>query len=97
MIEPDELEKCLKSNTYKKSGCCGDSDCILLGVNDDQPCYGQVSAMEEYDGTNHWWVHICEGHWDYSYVKEKDLLLSKGGFNNLNNNDGYKINMKVIK
>lgn len=50
---------------YKKADCCGDGECMLF---DEDLCYGEVTVTEEYDGNDHWWIHLCEGHQDYNYV-----------------------------
>jgi hypothetical protein len=63
------------NDSYKSAPCCGD-ECIYLGDNPDQPCWGQVMVVDEAGSVeNHWWVHACEGHADLynedgEYVKE---------------------------
>jgi len=52
-------------NEYKKATCCGD-DCIYLGNNSNEECWGQVEVVdEEYTEyySDYWFqVHVCEGH-----------------------------------
>lgn len=71
-----------KSASYKKADCCGD-DCVMLDAYDDQPCWGQVTVIDEDYWDDDWcWVHACEGHVEHRYGKqyipeEKDADLAQ--------------------
>lgn len=44
--------------------CCELSNCWATG-RADEPCWGEVSAVDEgYGETDYWWIHSCEGHDD---------------------------------
>lgn len=53
---------------YNPSACC-DTDCNLLGSNPEEPCWGDVSVVDEVEDENgdYVWVHSCSGHWDSLY------------------------------
>ncbi len=49
--------------SYKKADCCRGMDCPTLGMDEDEPCWGQTLFREEFctdDDT--YQVHACEGH-----------------------------------
>lgn len=52
------------SNSYKLCNC--GEGCVAFESNPDQPCWGQVSAVDEVETSDgDWvWIHACEGHWD---------------------------------
>jgi hypothetical protein len=51
--------------SYNPDACCG-QDCVLQGMDSKEPCWGDVSVVDEVDlGDGDWtWSHACEGHWD---------------------------------
>lgn len=57
-----------RSPSYKQSTCCGSQDCVLLDVNPDQPCWGQVwgNIIEDPDKPKDFvGYHACQGHINY--------------------------------
>lgn len=72
-----------KSASYKQADCCRGVDCVLLDAYDDQPCWGQVTVVDEdYTEDDWWWVHACEGHAQHrdgvTYIPEgKDADLAQ--------------------
>lgn len=51
------------SPSYKQCYC--GVDCPFLDMNDDEPCWGEVCAVDEWvaeDYSDHEWIHACEGH-----------------------------------
>lgn len=49
--------------SYKTADCCKDKDCDWLDATSTEPCYGQVTVVDEiYTEDDCWWVHACEGH-----------------------------------
>lgn len=45
-----------------KACTCG-ADCWAEGTNDNEPCWGEVSAIDEwYSEDDYGWIHGCEGH-----------------------------------
>lgn len=56
-------------NEYKEADCCG-ADCVYLGLNDDQPCWGEVEVVDSFYGDSEEedyieeYIHVCEGHYD---------------------------------
>ena len=51
------------SESYNPDACCGD-DCYAIGMNDNEPCWGDVSVVsEETYGDDWYWVHACQGHY----------------------------------
>ena len=59
---PDEV--CC-SPSYNPKACCG-CHCFALGLEVDQPCWGDVdvAAEEECGDGDYYWVHECQGHRD---------------------------------
>ena len=52
------------SVSYDPQACCG-AECYMLGCIDNQPCWGNVEAIDEQcteDYSDCWWVHACQGH-----------------------------------
>jgi len=52
-------------NEYKECDC--GSDCVYFEMNDNEPCWGEVEAVDEQyteDYSDYWWIHVCEGHYD---------------------------------
>ena len=71
-------------NEYKPCDACG-ADCDWLGES-DEPCYGQVTTIEEVtigNESDFYWVHACVGHAQmedgkkYSPQPEGDLWNEK--------------------
>ena len=65
-----------KSNSYKPCDC--GSDCYMLGQNKNplQPCWGNVSVIDEIRWGDDWsWFHACQGHSEmydgFEYEQEK--------------------------
>jgi len=49
------------SKSYKKCSC--QDDCYALGMHEDEPCWGNVNAIDEVQEWIDWdWVHACQGH-----------------------------------
>ena len=55
-----------KLPSYGIKKCCN-SDCYKLGENKNEPCWGEICAVDEiywgYDDDSSW-IHSCEGHYD---------------------------------
>lgn len=45
------------------ASCC-DEWCQFRGVDDEEPCWGEVTVVDEEwnDDGDWWWIHACEGH-----------------------------------
>ncbi len=55
----------MKLPSYKQADCCVncDCDCDYLNWYDNEPCWGQVTVVDEiYSDDDSWWIHACEGH-----------------------------------
>lgn len=67
----------MKSNSYNPNACCG-ADCNLLGNDPNEPCWGDVTCIDEIydeDAEDHFWLHLCKGHvdcYDGKYAQEGD-------------------------
>jgi len=61
-----------KSESYKECHC--GADCRILEFNDkEEPCWGEVHAVDEETFGDDWsWIHGCEGHSLYNepYTQE---------------------------
>jgi hypothetical protein len=54
----------LELKSYKPSTCCG-AECFRYKGYPDEPCWGQVTVIEEETaGDDQWWIHACQGHQD---------------------------------
>lgn len=48
---------------YNPDACCKGSDCYALGLNADEPCWGDVDVEAEEHWEDDWcWIHACQGH-----------------------------------
>ena len=45
------------------TSCVCGAECCYLGSNENEPCYGEVNAIEEVEFEDDYsWVHVCIGH-----------------------------------
>ena len=64
----------LKSPSYKQAVCCVNTECCHLGRNENEPCWGEVTCVDEVTlgDDDYSYIHACKGHadWNGYYVKE---------------------------
>ena len=51
------------SKSYNPDSCCGTHCDYWYRHDDSEPCWGDVTVVDEVEGEDGWeWVHCCEGH-----------------------------------
>lgn len=56
------------AKTYITDTCCGTACSFVYRATDEQPCWGEIHAVDEelvYEGdsvVDSYWIHGCEGH-----------------------------------
>ena len=73
------MEKVYSLPSYTRCHC--QSDCFKFGQNENEPCWGEVVAIDEVcyeaDGEDDsYWIHSCQGHINM-YESNEEYELEK--------------------